>query len=220
MLKEMISDMKFNKSSFFIKLICIISAFIFGLIISIIIITTEYVEGSLPIGTLCSLVTILLAEIILSTIFFNDKFSLAISMGRTRKSFMSTFALQAVINQTIAMGIILMLYKAEDTIFSLLFPQYALGMLSFFIYDLRFIIAMIICPTILCMFFGSLSGWLGSKSKFILPWIFTAIMWDINYLIDGGFPNIPGKVWIFLGIAAMVLMLITVLHLGKRYMVR
>lgn len=221
MLKEMFSDMKFNKSFLFVKLLCIISAYLFGLLIAIITKITGYVEDFFPIGTLCSLGVILIAEIILSVIFYDDKFSLAVSMGRTRKSFMISFALQAVINQIIAMGIILLLYKAEDIIFSLLSPQYAnLGKLSIFIYDLRFIIAMIICPPVLCMFLGSMSGRFGNKFLIILPWIFVAISIGRNYLIDSGLPNIPGKVWIFLGIAAMVLMLITTLHLGKKQAVR
>ena len=148
----------------------------------------------------------------------------ALSMGRTRKEFLISYAVRTLLMLVLGYGLMLVLYRVELTIGSRLFAAWPLEGDPVFLMDWWFIVPVLSGAVLLSMFLGSLYSYFGKKALAPLWFVWMAVCMlgpklahEENAWIIA---LVPAPVWAGLGIAVVAAMAVTVLILGKKQMVK
>jgi len=206
------------------------------LIMSIIFWTDDTATSWFCLGTICAL-GVMSGSIMLLCWKYHQEFMLALSMGQTRREFMITYALRQILWVIAAYILILLMNQLEQLYYRAAFAEKEQAFALSFLMDWRFVVPFIPGMSLLTMFLGSMYSRFGTKFWMILyfVWIGACLFiprlvnhWDENSgpVHDGigalaaWIFTIPPVVWTVLVLVAVLIMAVTIIHLGMRQMVR
>ena len=227
MLKQLKTDIKLHKSDLIVPLVLVATAFAVGFGLCALIMFTDVEPGSwFPMGTLIGLFCMGMAAIVFSFTMAQE-FSLALSMGRTRREFLGAYALRTLLWQVLCYGLLLVLYRVELAVGAKLFAPWPLEVDPTFLMDWRLIAAVLVGTSILSMFIGALYSYFGKKAMAPLWFLWMAVCLGGPQLDSGRLAPVarileavPGWGWVLLGLAVLAAMAGTVIGLGKKQMVK
>lgn len=235
MLKQLKTDIKLHKSDLIVPLVLVATAFAVGFGLCALIMFTDVEPGSwFPMGALMGLFCMGMAAIVFSFTMAQE-FSLALSMGRTRKDFLGAYALRTLLWQVLCYGLLLVLYRVELALGYFLYPQWPLEVEFSFLFDWRVILGVLVGGNLLTLFLGSLYSYFGKKAMvplwfvwmagcILMPNVAAAEPGDGGYAIKSALVTmvntVPDVAWVLLGLAVVAAMAATVIVLGKKQMVK
>ena len=235
MLKQLKTDIKLHKSDLIVPLVLVATAFAVGFGLCALIMFTDVEPGSwFPMGTLIGLFCMGMAAIVFSFTMAQE-FSLALSMGRTRKDFLGAYALRTLLWQVLCYGLLLVLYRVELALGYFLYPQWPLEVEFSFLFDWRVILGVLVGGNLLTLFLGSLYSYFGKKAMvplwfiwmagcLLLPRLLPVEPGEADYamqqVIFGAVKAVPGAVWAGIGLAAVAGMAAAVVCMGRKQMVK
>lgn len=236
MLKQLKTDIKLHKSSLIAPVVLIIGMFAVGMGMCALIMHTVDDPGSwFTMGTFMSLLGMVMLVIMFSFTMAQE-FTLALSMGRTRKEFLASYALRTLLWQGLGYGLVLVLYKLELALGEVLYKQWPLEEISMdFLFDLRFIAVVLVGGNALAMFIGTLFSYFGKKVMvpmwfvwmagcIFVPNVASAEPGQGGYAIKAALVKaihtMPDYAWILLGVAVVAAMGSTAVCLGRKQMVK
>ena len=156
MLKRFFKGLKLHMQVPLTRLVVVLVSFAMGLSLLLFILLLDEGESWFPMGSLMALAGILFTAA-LGYLSYPQQFMLALSMGRTRKQFMISYALEELLWLTLSYGLVLLLSWLESRYRLILFPQSELGAsLLHILTDFRVILTAIPVLVLLEMFCGSL----------------------------------------------------------------
>lgn len=230
-MKNFLSFLKHQRRELGSLLLCLLFGFLFGLILMGIILAVD--GGSwLPMGTMMALGGLVLFTVV-CYFQFHQQFMLALSMGRTRKEFLLFFGIRHTLCALIALLLLPVLELAEKGIYALLFPD---AWCEFLFSD--FLPWHWLLPTppflaLVTMFLGSLYSRFGKRLNVVLyiVWMSVCILLPqaINHIDRLPLPvaqfadllfGLPPAFWLTLAAAAVLAMVLTTVHLGRKQSVR
>ena len=223
MIKQFCKDMKLGSTSLGLCAFTVVMSYLAGLILTLIICNTTDAETWFCMGTLIAMLLSVIF-ICLSGTGYHSEFMLALSMGRTRKEFMGSYALRQILSIGVCYLLIQVLYRVEMAVYPLLFPGLS-NEVEFTFVTSWWLPLFIPLLMMLSMFVGALYSRFGKKWMGVLWVIWMACCFGLPRLIPDDpetspvfmfLMNIPGGIWLALGIAAFLGLLITVLHLGRK----
>ena len=210
--------------------------FLGTLIMSIIFWTGETETSWICLGTLIALVVMIFFAV-LNFLSYHQEFMLALSMGQTRHDFLIAYALSQMIWVIASYAVILLINQSEQLYYASMFPDKEQAIVLSFLTDWRFVVPFIPGMAVLSMFLGSLYSRFGRKFGVVLyfVWIGSSILvprfithWDeytgplhegIGMLAAWIF-MVPPVAWTILAFVTVLIMSVTIIHLGMRQMVR
>ena len=229
MLKQFLLDIKLHKKDFLLPLIIIPFCFLLGFGLCCLIMYTVDDAGTwFTMGTFMAFVCLIFFTVLIYT-KYHQQFMLALSMGRTRGTFMVSYALRTVLWLLAGYLLVLVLYRIELAVGSVLFAAWPLEGDPTFLTDWKFIGVLLISATIVSMFVGALYSSFGKKA--LAPLWF---LWMAVCLLAPRLPEteenadvvvrilrlVPEWGWITVGLVALAAMVVTVIGLGKKQMVK
>lgn len=223
MLKQFQKDMKLGSSSLGLVLFITIVSFAAGIGFVTLICNTTDSESWFCMG---SLITLIITVVFggLSGLGYHSEFMLALSMGRTRREFMGSYALRQILSFAVSYLLIQVLYRVEMTIYPLMFPHLS-NEVEFSFITSWWLSLFIPLMTVFSMFIGALYSRFGKKWMGVLWVIWMVCCFVLPRLIPDDpetspvfmfLVNLPGGLWLAAAIVAFLGMLITVLHLGRK----
>ena len=234
MLKQFCLDIKNNKDDLAMPLWLLPLCFLLGFgVLSIIMFTVDDPGFWFPIGTIMVLFVFAMMAII-TFAKYHMEFMLALSMGRTRKEFIGSYALRALLMMAIGYVVVLLLYWLELAVGKKIFA-YPLGIEFKFLYDWRFIVGVPVGSVTLSMFIGALYSRFGKKIQVPLwfLWMGLCILGpqfadeesaiynaSITVALRNALSKVPEWGWYSIIAAAVVGMIAGIVALGKKQMVR
>lgn len=235
MLKQLKTDIKLHKSSLIAPVAITLVMFAVGFGMCALIMFTVDDPGSwFPMGTVVGLFGLVI-EVICFSFAMAQEFTLALSMGRTRKEFLAAYALRTLLWQGLSCGLLVVLSRVELALGNVLYKNWPLEVEFSFLLDLRFIAAVLVGGNLLTLFIGSLFSYFGKKALvplwfvwmagcIMMPNVASAEPGDGGYAIKSALVTmvntVPDAVWILLGLAVVAAMAATVACLGKKQMVK
>lgn len=173
MLQQFKKDFFLYRREILLQIIVQFVAFLFGIGLVLFFMFGD-ADLDLCLGTILSGIFLMFLTYYLPSISYSQAFMLALSMGRTRKSFMAAYYLRAVLQMLLGWAILLLLYRTECSIYEQRFPQYGSGAPLTFLTDWRIVLSVILLYPILPMCMGTLYGRYGRKgfAAFYLVWLF------------------------------------------------
>ncbi len=224
MLKQLKLDLKLYKNDLWSALVIITVAFLvgFGVVAAVMLLSADP-ESWITMGTIGALLG-MIVWFVVHFVKYSQQFMLALSMGRTRKSFLASYAVRSLLSLALGYGMVLVLYRVELAVGTKLFAPWPLEIDPTFLMDWRIITAVLFGTVILSMFIGTLYSYFGKKAL--------APMWFAWMAVCLGGPRfaheeyqwvwnlLPDAAWIGLGIGVIVAMVTTILILGKKQMVK
>lgn len=224
--------------SFWGLLLMIAAGFVFGEILLFLIMYTDSDPGPwFCMGTVFALILLLVTTILFYGISYTSEFSLALSMGCTRRRFVLQYAGKVLAHLALAYVLILGLYRLELVIGSAAFPDYPLEVEFGFLTDWRIVLAGIAGLLLLALFTGAMFGRFGRKAGliiyfgwmfccFVIPKIFTAEPGDEGVFDQAALVTrsallrMPAAGWYTLAAVAVVAMAATVCTMARDQAVR
>ena len=223
MLKQFQKDMKLSYSSLVLVLMLAVFSFAGGIALVSLICSGTDAEDWFCMGTMITLImTVIFGA--LSGLSYHSEFMLALSMGRTRKEFMVSYALRQILTFAVAYLMIHVIYRVEMLIYPLMFPHLASGVEFPFVTS-WWLPLFIPLMTMLSMFIGALYSRFGKKWMGVLWVIWMACCFVLPRLIPDDpetspvfmfLFNLPGGIWMAAAVIAFLGMTVTVLHLGRK----
>ena len=223
MLKQFYKDMKLGSTSLALCLFVTILSYLMGFGFVCLICNTADAESWFCMGTMITLI-LLVIFIIMSGIGYHSEFMLALSMGRTRKEFMGSYALRQILSIGVCYLLIQVLYRVEMAVYPLLFPGLS-NEVEFTFVTSWWLPLFIPLLMMLSMFVGALYSRFGKKWMGVLWVIWMACCFVLPRLIPDDpetspvfmfLFNLPGGIWMAAAVIAFLGLLITVLHLGRK----
>ena len=238
MIKQFIDNFKLRKHTLIILLTCLLVFFLMGFTIIYLILKFDHTAVSwFPLGTILAILGIVIFAII-SFIWYYPDFMLALSMGKTRRHFMITYATEQFIKLLIAYIVLLLLALLEEAIYPILFPDaYEKFNLLSYLTDWRIIIPTLLSLTIITMFFGALYSRFGRAfgiTLYVLSMLTCLLMprqisyYETlnvsspvgNYKIVNMFLSLSPIYWMIFGFTVATIMIIITIRLGLKQMVK
>ena len=236
MLKQFLLDIKLHKKDFLLPLIIIPFCFLPGFGLCCLIVYTVDDAGTwFTMGTFMAFVCLIFFAVLIYT-KYHQQFMLALSMGRTRGTFMVSYALRTVLWLLAGYLLVLVLYRIELAVGSVLFAAWPLEGDPTFLMDWKFMGVLLISATIVSMFVGALYSSFGKKAlaPLWLLWMAMCLLGPRMIPEEGdtghagvavaglarAFRAMPDWGWTVLGLAVLTGMTVTVITLGKKQMVR
>lgn len=206
------------------------------LIMSIVFWTDETETFWICVGTVIALVVMVFSSI-LSFLSYHQEFTLALSMGQTRRGFMITYALRQILWVIAAYIAILLMNQLEQLYYNMAFAEKEQIFALAFLTDWRFVVPFIPGMSLLTMFLGSMYSRFGKKFGVVIyfVWIASCVLvprfinhWDeyTGPLHEGigvfaaWIFAIPPMAWIVVGLFAVLGMAATIVRFGMKQMVR
>ena len=223
MIKQFCKDMKLGSTSLALCLFVTILSYLMGFGFVCLICNAADAEIWLCMGTMITQI-LLVIFIIMSGIGYHSEFMLALSMGRTRKEFMGSYALRQILSIGVCYLLIQVLYRVEMAVYPLLFPGLS-NEVEFTFVTSWWLPLFIPLLMMLSMFVGALYSRFGKKWMGVLWVIWMACCFGLPRLIPDEpqeshlfqfLTHIPGGIWLALGVVAFLGMTVTVLHLGRK----
>lgn len=237
MVQQFKIDLKLHKSSFLISFLVELGGFLFGFLLVNLIMRLDDDPGSwFCMGTLMALAMGVMVLFLMGGLGYSNEFQLALSMGRTRKAFMASYALRLLLQIIMSYILILAVYHLELAIYPLLFPGYEIEVAFSFLTNWKVILPSALAILVLAMFLGAIYGRYGKKGLWLsyLIWMFCCFVLPRTMDDDLGsgvldqaalgvrtvFTTVPPAAWLVLGGVLAVGMVITTISLGKKQMVK
>lgn len=233
MLHQLKKDLSLSRRKLLIDLAVLLVVFLIGAGVALLIAAMG--EEYASIGTLLSGLVLLAVGYFGAAISYPQEFMLALSMGRTRKSFMGAYYLRFVLRLLLSWVVLLVFNRMELALLRAWFPRLTEVPLSF-LTDWRFVVPVALLFPVLPMCMGALYGRYGKKGYaafyfvwlflcFVLPRMFTKERGDgvLDRMATGVLLVIdvlPLAAWLTIGAAAFAGMAGVVIHLGMRQMVK
>lgn len=203
-----------------------------GIVVSLLVIfleddTTAWISGA----SVMALVGLTLVSVF-SAITYQQEFTQALSMSRTRKEFMTNYALFTVVRVFLGYALVLVIYAAERSIYPQVFSLPEASEVMRFWVDWPFILVYIISVATLSMFVGALISRFGKKCTVVLYLLWVGLCMSTSRIIEmveaaqtGSGPlawvlTVPTVVWIGAGAAALTAMVYGIIHMGMKQMVK
>ena len=224
--------------SFVGNLLLIAAGFVFGEILLVLIMFLDDNPGSwFCMGTAIALVMLLVTTVLFYGVGYTGAFSLALSMGCTRRRFVLGYSRRVLAHLVLGYLLVLGLYRLELLIGGAAFSDYPLEAELGFLTDWRFVLAGIAGMLLSALFVGAMFGRFGRKAGlivylvwmffcFVVPKIFTAepggegVFDQAALFTQNALLRMPAAGWYTLGAIAVVSMLTTVVVLAQKQMVR
>lgn len=226
MWKQLKTDMKLHGSGILMPLCLTLGSFVLGLGLCALIMFTDAEPGTwFPMGTVVAMVCVGCSAVVLSFALAQE-FTLALSMGRTRKEFLGACALRTALWQGLCWALVLGLYRLEIALGSRWYSEWPLEVEFAFLYDVRFLAAVLPAGTLVTLFLGSLYGYFGKKALAPLWFVWMAACLGLPRLVESkpellmALMQVPAAVWVLLALAVAAAMAATVIILGRKQMVR
>lgn len=239
MRKEIVRDWKLNWTALLIQLIAMAVVFALGVLMVSIIVVVELNKEADDVtwfcmGTLFSLVATGFILLVIGVLSYTNEFSLHLSMGGTRKSFLICFALRYLVMLAAGYALIRLAYVAEQGIYYVLFPSVPNDA------DFTFLkspyIPMAILPlVIIIMFLGSFRAKFGNKGLFLfwlvyffctllLPRMFSApdgsVLGNVAFSLVQLLRSVPTTIWIGFGALSLTAMAAACILFGMKQSVQ
>ena len=235
MLKQFLLDMKLHKDDFILPLLIVPVCFVLGFILLNVIMFTVDDPGTwFTMGTFMAFVSLIFFAVLIYSKYY-QQFMLALSMGRTRGTFMVSYALRTVLWLAAGYLLVLVLYQLELAVGTVLFAAWPLEGDPTFLMDWKFMGVLLLSATIVSMFVGALYSSFGKKALAPLwfLWVAACLLGprlipeegdsNTGMMVAGlarAIQTVPDWGWIALGLAVLAGMTGTVITLGKKQMVR
>jgi hypothetical protein len=210
----------------FLSAVCIAFALGFGMLY--LIMTTDTEPGSwFCLGTLFSLFALSITAI-LSGLGYHHEFMLSLTMGRTRREFMLSYALRQLICIGAALLVTVGLYRMEMALCHRLFPSFSCEV-EFSFLGAWWLPGLVFLLAALSMFIGAMYSRFGKAAGAIMYFLWLFVAFVLPRLIpedhdeDSFFSvltAIPGPVWLILGLGTFAAMTATIWHFGNKQMVK
>lgn len=227
MLKQFLLDIKLHKSDFMLPLCVVPACCLLGFgFCSLIMFTIDDPGSWVTFGTFMAFFSLIFFAVLIFGKYY-QQFMLALSMGRTRASFLVSYALRTLLWLVAGYLLVLVLYRAELAVGSKLFAPWPLEVDPTFLMDWKFIGVLLPCVAVFSMFVGALYSYFGKKAMAPLWFVWMAVCL-MGPQLDSGklavveriLAAVPGWGWIVLGLAVLAAMVGTVIGLGKKQMVK
>lgn len=222
MLKRFFKGLKLHMQVPLTRLVVVLVSFAMGLSLLLFILLLDEGESWFPMGSLMALAGILFTAA-LGYLSYPQQFMLALSMGRTRKQFMLSYALKELLWTTLAYGLVLLLSWLESANRLILFPEAkpAISLLPI-LTDFRVIITAIPALVLLEMFCGALYSRFGKPVNVVIYILWMSLAMSVSQWAHRIVPVFQGLAafWIPLGIIGMSVMAFVVIYLGRNQGVR
>lgn len=236
MLKQFLLDLKLHKDDFILPLLIVPVCFVLGFImLNVIMFTVDDPGTWFTVGTFMAFICLIFFAVLIYSKYY-QQFMLALSMGRTRGTFMVSYALRTVLWLAAGYLLVLVLYQLELAVGTVLFAAWPLEGDPTFLMDWKFMGVLLLSATIVSMFVGALYSSFGKKALVPLWFLWMAACLLGPRLIpeEGDTSNtgmvvaglaraiqaVPDWGWIALGLVVLAGMTGTVITLGKKQMVR
>ena len=238
MLQQFSKDLRLHKNGILGQLLGLVGAFVFGVILVAIIMFTDDDPGSwFCMGTLMAGLVLVALTLFTSAFGYPQEFMLALSMGRTRKSFMVSYYLRLLITLLLGWALILLLHQIELRSYTLLYYKYQNEVFFSFLTDWRVLVPVFLLLPIGSMFLGALYGKYGKKGLmgFYFIWLFCCFVLPrmfeheepgegvLDQMATGLLHTIqavPVGVWIGFGAVTIVFMAAATIKFGTEQMVK
>lgn len=233
MFKQFLLDLKVHKDDFALPLFIVPVCFALGFImLNVIMFTVDDPGTWFTMGTFMAFICLIFFAVLIFSKYY-QQFMLALSMGRTRKSFMVSYALRTLLWLAAGYLLVLVLYRVELAVGSVLFAAWPLEADPTFLMDWNFMAVLLPCVVVVSMFVGSLYSTFGKKALAPLWFLWMVVclggpqMHDnegnlsaVGMVVNTIINAVPHWGWIALGVAVLAGMAGTVVVLGKKQMVR
>ena len=237
MLQQFLKDVRLHRRDYFTHLLILAGAFLFGLFLAWLIMSTDEDPGSwFCLGTLMSSIILVLIDLFGGVFGYPQEFMLALSMGRTRKGFMLSYYLQMVMQLVVGWVLLLLLHQVELLLCTQAYPQYQNEIYFSFLTDWRVLVPVFLLLPVFSMFLGSLYGRFGKKGLlvFYFVWLFCCIVVPRMFhdepseaVLDrvalgmmGVIQAVPVDFWIGFGAVTAVVMASATIKFGMEQMVK
>lgn len=235
MLEQFKKDLKAQNGGLLGILVFLPLIFLMGVGMVFLIMNTDDTANSwFCMGTLMTLIMLMVFQIFLG-LAYHQEFMLALSMGRTRKEFMVSYALRTVLLLVCAYLAILLFYGLEQTLYKLSFPRFGNEVSFDFLYNIPLVVGVILVLAALNMFVGAMYSRFGKKflPALYLVWMALCILGpkaipdedhtgavaDFMRSLVNWAASMGSLFWIILGICAAAAMVGSTIHLGRKEMV-
>lgn len=223
--------------SFVGTLLLIPAGFLFGEIMLFLIMLTDNPGPWFCMGTVIALIMLLVTTVLFYGFGYTGEFSLALSMGCTRRRFVLRYAGKVLAHLVVGYLLVLGLYRLELLIGSAAFADYPLEVEFGFLTDWPIVLAAMAGMLLTALFTGAMFGRFGRKAGlivyfvwmfccFVVPKIFTAEPGDegvfdqVALFTQSALLRMPMAGWYALGAIAVVSMVAAVVVMAQKQMVR
>lgn len=188
---------------------------------------TAWISGA----SLMALVGLTFTSLI-RAVTYRQEFERMLSMGRTRKEFMSYYALRTIIWVFLGYALVLVIYAVEQSIYPRIFSLPESAEMTHFWVNWPFVLVYMTSMVVLSMFVGTLIGRFGKKCAIVLYFLWMGVCMNTSRIVEmveaaqtGSGPlawalTVPAVVWISVGSAALAAMVYGIVHMGMKQMVR
>lgn len=230
-MKNFLGFLKFQRRALGALLLCTVFGFLFGLILVSIILLAD--GGSwIPMGTILALGGLVLFNMV-CFMQYHQQFMLALSMGRTRREFLLFYGICHTLWALIPLLLLPVLELAEKGFYALLFPDAWCEFLFSDFLPWHWLLPAAPFLALVTMFLGSLYSRFGKRFHMVLyiVWMGTCILLPqaVNHIDRLPLPvarffdllfALPPAFWLTLAAAAVIAMVLTTVHLGRKQFVR
>jgi len=237
MLQQLSKDIRLHKTGFLALLGIQIGAFLFGMVMVAIIMATDEDPGSwFCMGTLMASLVLVAVGLFTGAFSYPQEFMLALSMGRTRKTFMVSYYLRTILQLLAGWLLVLLMHQIELKTYSLAYYMYQNEIYFSFLTDWRVLVPVFLLCPVVSMFMGSLYGKYGKKGMtvfyflwlfccFVLPRMFheepsEGVLDQMAVGILHAIRVVPVTVWIVFGAVTLVGMAAATFKFGMEQMVK
>lgn len=204
------------------RLLVMLISFGMGASLLFVILFLDADESWFPMGSLMALIGMLIFTVV-NYLTYPREFMLALSMGRTRKEFMLSHALEQLLWAVLSYGLLLLLSWLESANRLILSPD-AKPVISLLpiLSDGRVILTAISALVLLEMFCGAMYGRFGKPFNVVLYVLWMSMVLSLSRLIHKVLPVLRNltALWIALGVAGAAVMVFVTVHLGRKHGVR
>lgn len=232
MKKQLKMAWKFHSDSVIGSLVLEFVFSLVGVVVSLLVIFSEDAATAWISGASAMALAGLTFMSLFSAITYQQEFMQALSMGRTRKEFMTYYALYTIIRVVLGYVLVLVIYAVEKSIYPQIFSLPESAEVTRFWVDWPFILVYIICAAVLSMLVGALISRFGKKCMAVLYFLWIGLCISTGRIIEmveaaqtgsGALAwalTVPAVAWISAGAAALVAMVYGIIHMGMKQMVK
>lgn len=238
MFRQFLLDWKLYRKSFLMMLAVQLGVFLFGFVMTCVIMNVDDDPGSwFCLGSLLSLFMLVVVALFFYSFSYAQELQLALSMGRTRRSFLGAYTLRLVFQLLAGYVLVLLAHQVELRLYPALFPGFENDFYFFFLTDWRYVLPVLMGLPVLSLFIGALYGRFGKSGLwffyflwmfccFVLPRMADAEVTDTGILDRTAYWTlhmilaVPATVWIGFGAVLVVGMLAAIYRFTMMQMVK
>lgn len=223
-MKKMLSLWKVNKTELLLLPIFVLSLFLMGFLMALLLIALGEEVTSFPMGTVIGSIGLVVAALIYIS-YFRREFMLALTMGATRTEFLITFSLRQLLLMAFSYLMLLLLGSLESAVYPLIFP----GIISEFdmmpvLLNPILVLCVAIAALVLTLFLGMLFCRYGKKVLVVIYIVYMLLCFGLSRLLHAQWLialviSIPPIGWISIAVAAVAAMLTSTVIMAKKQMV-